>query len=281
MLNQGMLSIAYGLASAVSWGTGDFVGGFAAKKSNVFGVLLVGHIASVVLLSVWAIGSGITPPSMFHLAMGALAGVTNVFGLAALFKGLATGQMGTVAPVAAVMTALVAVLFGMMIEGLPTNMQIAGFLFAFVAIWLLSMPKQSNRIEWRKLKLPMAAGVCLGLSLVLIDHAVEQTVVWPLLVARCMATVVLIATVLIIGSDSMPKRNKYPLFCLTGICDTLAYVFFGLAAQSGRLDISAVLGSMYPATTVLLAWLILKEGLSKKQWIGAVAAMAAIALIVS
>lgn len=276
-----MLSILYGLAAAASWGAADFAGGFATKNSNVYRVLLVGHITSVMLLALWAAGTGPPMHGAYPLGMGALSGVANVLGLAALFKGLATGRMGSVAPVSAVITGMVAVFFGMMIEGLPANKQFAGFLFAFAAIWLLSMPEQSNRIEWRGLKLPLVAGTFLGLSLVIFDNAVAQTVVWPLLAARTTGMGGLLVLAWVSGSGSPPARKRYPLFCLTGIFDTCAFTFFGLAAQSGRLDIAAVLSSLYPATTVLLAWVLLKERLSKKQWVGATAAMVAIALIVS
>jgi len=112
MPNPEIAAIIYGLISAASWGSGDFSGGFATKKSSVAGVLLVGYIVSVVLLSICALWFGSPVPNMFSFTAAVLAGVTGLIGLAALYKGLASGQMGIVAPLAAVTTATLPVLLG-------------------------------------------------------------------------------------------------------------------------------------------------------------------------
>ena len=111
MANQEILAITYGLASAASWGAGDFSGGFITKTSSVFSVLLIGNITGVALLVFSALWMGSPMPGIDSLVVGALAEICSVFGLAALCKGLADGRMGVVAPVAAVVTAVLPVVF--------------------------------------------------------------------------------------------------------------------------------------------------------------------------
>jgi drug/metabolite transporter (DMT)-like permease len=279
MINSEMIAVVYGLVSAASWGSGDFSGGFATKSSSVLGVLLVGHIVSVVLLSICALWFGSPMPNIYSFTAGVLAGVTGVTGLAALYKGLANGQMGIVAPLTAVTTAALPVLLGIFLEGFPSALPIIGFFIAFTAIWLLSNPEKSLKFQWRQTSLPIKAGILFGLSMVFIDQAAERTVLWPLVVARITGLAVLTAMLLIFRQGSMPSKSNYPIVCLAGMFDTGGYTFYALAAHTGRLDTSAVLASMYPATTVMLAWLLLKERLAGRQWIGVMAALTAIILI--
>jgi hypothetical protein len=104
-----MIAIVYGLASAISWGTGDFSGGVAAKTSSVYGVLLVVYFIGLMLLSICALWMGNPIPEIYSLVIGAAAGITSFLGLAALYKSLATGKMGIVAPLTAVIAAVLPV----------------------------------------------------------------------------------------------------------------------------------------------------------------------------
>jgi drug/metabolite transporter (DMT)-like permease len=279
MANQEILAVTYGLASASFWGTSDFSGGFVTKTNSVFGVLLVANISGIVLLTICALWVGSPVPDMYSIIFGALAGIGGLIGLAAFYKGLASEHMGMVASLAAVISAALPVLFGMLVEGFPSNRQIVGFAVAFAALWYLSVSEKSHTIRWRQLSLPVTAGIGFGLAFILIDQAVEQSVLWPLLASKMMGTVVLIALLLIFRIGTMPHKQKYPLVCLTGFLDAAGTAFYASAAQVGRLDISVVLASMHPAITALLAWVILRERLSRRQWIGVIAALIALTLI--
>ncbi len=279
MVNQDILAVAYGLAAASSWGTSDFSGGFVTKTSSVFGVLLVVNITEIVLLTICTLWIGGPVPDITSLILGGLADIVGFIGLAAFYKGLASERMGMVASLAAVISAALPVLFGVLLEGLPSNRQMVGFAAAFAAIWHLSVSEKPYTIRWRQLSLPATAGIAFGVSFILIDQAVEQGVLWPLLAAKIMGTVVLIMLLLIFRIGTMPPKHKYPIMCLTGFFDAAGTTFYASAAQIGRLDISAVLASMHPAITAFLAWLIIRERLSRRQWIGVVAALIALALI--
>jgi drug/metabolite transporter (DMT)-like permease len=277
MANPDTAAIIYGLFSALSWGAGDFSGGFVTRSGSVWGVLFIGYIFSVFLLSLSALWLGGPVPDLFSLAAGSLAGITGLIGLAALYKGLAGGQMGIVAPIAAVTTAALPILLGTFMEGFPSSLQMTGFIIALAAIWLSSAAEKSQGFQWRQISLPITAGIFLGISLILVDQAAEQSVFWSLVANRVAGIAVLM--LLVFRKGRMPPKSNYPIICLAAIFDTGGYTFYALAAGTGRLDTSAVLACMYPATTVMLAWLLLKERLSGPQWIGVIAAFTAIALI--
>jgi len=279
MANQEILAVTYGLASASFWGTSDFSGGFVTKTSSVFGVLLVANITGIVLLAICALWVGSSVPDIYSFVFGASAGIAGLIGLAAFYKGLANEHMGMVASLAAVISAALPVIFGMLMEGFPSNRQIVGFAAAFAAIWHLSVSEKSHTIRWRQLSLPATAGIGFGFAFILIDQAVEQSVLWPLLASKMMGTIVLITLLLIFRIGTMPHKHKYPIVCLTGFFDAAGTAFYASAAHVGRLDISAVLASMHPAITAFLAWVILRERLSRRQWIGVIAALIALALI--
>ena len=279
MSNSELAAIIFGLASAASWGAGDFSGGLASKSGSVLGVLLFGYAVSTVLLGGCALWLGSTVPSAYSLAAGILAGITGLIGLAVLYRGLANGPMGIVAPLAAVTTAALPVFLGLFLEGIPSGLQIEGFLAAFAAIWLLTTSQTAGKFKLDHIRLPVTAGFFLGLTLILIDQAAEQNVLEALLVTRVTGIFILIILLLIFGKGRLPPRSSYPIICLAGIFDTGGYTFYALAVHTGRLDTSAVLAALYPGATVMLAWLLLKERITARQWLGIFSSLLAIALI--
>ncbi|MEJ2210402.1 MAG: EamA family transporter [Anaerolineae bacterium] len=283
----GASGLLLGLASAVSWGAGDFGGGLAARRGNVYGVVAVSQALGLVLLAGLALLLAEPPPAPVDLTWGAAAGLAGGLGLVALYRGLALGRMGVAAPLAAVVSAGLPVLFGGVVEGLPNPTQIAGFSLALAAVWLLSRSEGDGpaRLRWSELGLPLLAGLGFGLFLIIIDHASERAVLWPLVAARG-ASLALMAGLVLgghrgapSGREVLPGRRLLGLVALVGLFDTGGNALYALAAQAGRLDVAATLSSLYPATTVLLARLILKERLAPRQWLGAVAALAAVVLI--
>lgn len=278
MIGSELSSVFYGLASALSWGTGDFSGGLATKRSSVYGVVLGSQFLGAIFLTLIALALAEPFPAWPDLLYGAVAGLAGVLGLLALYRGLAEGRMGVVAPVAAVVTAIVPVVIGFVIEGLPALPQAVGLGLALVAVWFISGAGTTLDVRGGELRLPVLAGLGFGLFFILIDRVSVGAVLWPLVAAR-------VASVTMLGLWAGPRQaipttwRVVPVIALAGIFDSGGNAFFALAAQSGRLDIAVVLSSFYPATTVLLAWLILKERLSLPQWAGVAAALAAVVLI--
>jgi drug/metabolite transporter (DMT)-like permease len=275
----GIPGLFLGLASAASWGAGDFGGGLAARRSNVYGVVILSQVTGLVLLAGLALLLAEPLPSWADALWGAAAGLAGGLGLVALYQGLAVGRMGVASPLAGVVSAGLPVLFGIVLEGLPGGLQLAGFGLALGAVWLLSRGPDSVRLRSRALALPLLAGLGFAFFLILIDHASERAVLWPLVAARLASLALLAPLTLWRRRGSLLARDTLPLVALVGLFDGGGNAFYALAAQAGRLDVAAVLGSLYPASTLLLARLILKESLSSRQWLGALMALAAVLLI--
>jgi drug/metabolite transporter (DMT)-like permease len=273
------LAVLYGLASAASWGAGDFSGGLAAKRSSVYSVVIISQLVGGICLGGLALLFSEPFPDSTDLLYGSAAGIAGVIGLVALYRGLAVGHMGVVAPVAAVVSAVVPVIVSLFIEGLPGLQQIIGFGLAAVAIWLLSGGNGEASVRMQDLGLPVVAGLGFGLFFILIDRVSDGSVFWPLVAARVASIALLLIFVLLTRQAVKPNVRQLPIIALAGVFDSGGNAFFALATQLGRLDISAVLSSLYPATTVILAWFILKERLMSRQWGGVVTALIAVVLI--
>jgi drug/metabolite transporter (DMT)-like permease len=280
-LPAGLGSVLLGLASAVSWGAGDFSGGLASRRGDVYGVVLVSQAVGLGLLAGLALLLAEPLPPTADLLWAAGAGLAGGLGLLALYRGLALGRMGVVAPVGAVVSAALPALFGLWIEGLPPALRLAGFGLALVAVWLVSRPGDGGPVRRRELALPLLAGLGFGLFLIVVDRLSETAVLWPLAAARLASIAMLAATVLARRRRALPAAGALPLILLVGLFDTGGNAFYALAARAGRLDVAAVLSSLYPAITVLLARSILKEQVAARQWLGVAAALVAVVLIAS
>ena len=274
------MAITYGLGSAIAWGTGDFSAGFASRESGVVSVVLFSQLIGAVFLFLLAMTFSASLPPMRDMIFGGLAGVFGVLGLMALYEGLSRGRMGIVAPISAIVTALIPIGFAFFNEGLPRVPQILGLALALSSVWLLSFSRsEEKKHRFTEFTLPLLSGIGFGLFFILIDTASHTSILWPLVGTRCVS--LLMMSILFVSSSSarIPQRSQLPFILAAGICDVLGNMFFALATNMGRLDISAMLSSLFPAATVTLAWLFLKEKLNRHQWCGVVVALAALFLI--
>jgi drug/metabolite transporter (DMT)-like permease len=273
-------SVVLGLASAASWGAGDFTGGLASRCAPAAAVVVASQGVGIALLVVLAVMTGEGAPSAGQLGWAAIAGASGALGLFALYSALASRRMGVAAPVSGVVGAVLPVLAGAAVHGFPGALRLAGFALALAGVWLLTAGGAADgRAGPRELALPMLAGVSFGLLLVLIHRAGGSAVLWPLAAARATSMGVLGTLGGVTGTLRLPGRSAIGLMGLTGLLDTGGNAFFVLAARAGRLDVAAVLASLYPASTVILACLLLGERLTRRQTAGAVATLAAIACV--
>jgi len=269
---------AFSLGAAAVWGGGDFAGGIATKRANVFRVVAGAHACGLVLMLLLAWLTREPVPPRASLEWGVAAGVSGAFGIAALYKGLAIGRMGIIAPVASVITGVLPVLVGIRTEGMPDRFQLAGFVLALISIWLVARP--GGEIDsHRGIGLAMLAGVMFGLFLVAGKQAGHDGVFWPLVAARTASTLLMLAIVVFSPRDVRPLRAALIPILLSGLLDSAANALFIAATRHGRLDVAAVLSSLYPASTVILARVLLKERLSATQNAGIVGALVSVALI--
>jgi len=279
---SGQAPVALGMAAAASWGAADFTGGVASKSTSVYGVVIGAELVGLILLIPLALFSGEPLPSLQNLLMAGLAGIGAGFGLILLYRALAGGQMSVAAPVSAVLAAAIPVLVGALMQGWPDIPTIIGLVLALVAIWLISRSEGSGTASLTNLeqiRLPFAAGIVFGLFYVLLHQASQEAIFWPIIATRLSSIVFLIGFAAFTRKPMVPDRAYWPLIILSGLLDTGGNGLFVLAGQLGRMDVAAVLSSLYPGMTVALAWLILKERVARVQMIGIITALLAIVLI--
>jgi drug/metabolite transporter (DMT)-like permease len=279
MIGTELWALLCGLGSAAAWGAGDFSGGLASRRSDVYMVVASAEAVGIIPLMVFALLWGGALPSLEHILWGSAGGVVGVVGLLALYRALSVAHMGVVAPVTSVVAAVLPLLLGSLWDGLPTLLEMAGIIVAIGAVWLLSHAEADKPLAFTGLSLPILAGTAFGLYFVCIDLAIEGAVLWILVIARLAAVAVLLVFLTLGSRRPMPSRNLLPLLIMAGLFDVAGNAFFALATQIGRLDIAAVLASFYPGTTAFLAWFVLKERLNRTQWMGVSAALAALVLI--
>jgi uncharacterized membrane protein len=272
-----LLGILFALTSAAVWGSGDFCDGLAARRHHSFQVLVFSSLSGLVMILAVLIQE--TFPGFPNLLWACVAGISGALGLAALYRGLAIGCAAIVAPTSAVVGAILPVVYGLLTNGLPSLTHLAGFCLAFLGIWLVSRSAAGADAGARRgFLLACLAGVGFGGFFILVGQVEAGKVFTPLILTRC----VMLGIALVLLSTNhltLPGWRETPEAWLAGVLDAGGNVFYLLAKQYTRLDVAAVLSSLYPAATVILAALLLKERISRGQWLGAGICLLAIILI--
>jgi drug/metabolite transporter (DMT)-like permease len=279
---------ALGLGTAGIWGAADFSGGLAAKRAAPAFVVAVAHGFSLLLLF---FAAALLRISFFSFGFdGLLSGVFCGGGLIALYAALSRGSMGLSAAVSGVLAAVVPVLFSWFREGRETPAKLAGFAVAAAAIWLIAYtPETGSAGRPRGLGLAVVAGLSFGAMLVFMHLAAAGGVFSALVAIRIASTsVAALSGVALwlwrsrdeVAVGGFPVGKALLLAMLAGVLDTSGNLLYLLASRTGRLDVPAVLSSLYPAGTMLLAAWLLRERTSRSQAIGMGLALAAVVLIV-
>jgi drug/metabolite transporter (DMT)-like permease len=271
-------NVACGLGAAASWGVGDFSGAVATKKANPFLVIAVAHLANVVLLIAIALLLRQHLPPTSEMLWAILSGAVNGLALAALYQSLSAGSMSIAAPLSAVLAAAVPVFYTAIAQGLPKPLQFAGLIVAFVGIVLLSYPI-GGMGHPKGLLLAALSGLGFGFFFIVMPKATAHSYLWPFAAARFASGMVALSLVLATRTKASFAGRGLWIALASGLFDLSGNFFFVAAAHSGRLDIAAVLASLYPGTTVLLARALLKERVSRIQELGILAALVAVAMI--
>lgn len=234
----------------------------------------------MVLLLLIAIQRAEPLPPAIDLVASALAGALGTLGLVRFYRELSGGRMGIIAPATAVVTVTIPVLFSAITEGLPQANQIAGIFLAIAAIWLITRSGSQAAITPRDIASILLMGFLFSIFLVTIGTVSERSIIWPLVASRTASIALVIAILALTRRRSLRiPRGQLPLMTLIGFLDVGGSGFFAISSLLGRLDFAAVLSSLYPAVTVLLARVILSEQVGRRQWLGIAVALAAIVLI--
>ncbi len=277
------------LVSSVLWGLADFVGGLASRRSTPLQTLVLTTPAGFLLIVPVAVLVGGNAAA--SAGPGIAAGVCGAFGILLLYAGLTLGPMGVVSPVSAVLGAAVPVVVGLARGERPGTLAYLGMALAVVAIVTVGLEPRAptndsrhQRVTRRALALGIGAGLFIGAFFSLVAIAPDGSGLYPVVFARGMSTVILVVLGLAVA-----LRNRTPVMpaerpvrvqaIVAGGLDVAANAVYVLAAQIGLLSVVAVLGSLYPAATVLLARVVLAERLRPMQKVGMATALAASALL--
>ncbi|MDP1546754.1 MAG: DMT family transporter [Anaerolineales bacterium] len=278
-----MLSIIFGLASALSWGAGDFTGGLAARRVGAYRSVFYAEVVGVIFLFIVLAFVGEPLPDRRAQLFALVAGAFGTMGLMLLYHSMTLGLMSIAAPVSALLAAALPVAVGMFTEGLPDFLTILGFIFALFAVWMISQGEGGVTdvlAHLSDLKLPLLAGIGFGFYFVLMHQAARDGgAVWHMVFSRMGGMALIVIYLFAARSTWKIDLSAMPIISVNGLLDIGGNFFFILAGQAGRLDVAAVLSSLFPGATVLLAWVFLKERLNRNQWIGVGAALVAIILM--
>lgn len=275
------MTILLSLLAAGSYGLGDFNGGICSKRGGPWAVSLLAQLGGTVLvLTVTLVHGG--SPTLADLGWAVVAGLGNGIGTAFLYRGLSSGRMGVVAPISGVGAVLVPVAAALVGGERPGSQVWLGILVALPAIWLVSREPDGDRAPAAAgsgLADGVLAGLGFGSLFAALAQVSEQAGWLPLAVNQLVGGVVIVAVALVLRQDWVP-RNRYALGgLLSGALGALATGLFQLASREGNLAVAAVITSLYPAGTVLLAAAVLGERVHRTQAVGLALCAGAVALV--
>jgi drug/metabolite transporter (DMT)-like permease len=271
--------VGLSLLASIGWGISDFGGGLTSRRAPVLGVLLGSQIASLLIGVPILLAAHEPAMDQVNLGLSVAGGILASTGLAFLYRGLSVGRMGVVAPVAAVLTATIPVVFGFATEGVPSILAIVGIGSAAVSVLLVSRPPEAAESRPSGIAYAIAAGTLFGLFTIVASGLDDALIVSPLIVIR-------VASILIIGSWILVRRagwrvprTLWPALLLVGVGDMAATALYLLSIGIGPLAIASILASLYPVVTTVLAIVVLRERVTPAHAAGILAAGIAVALI--
>jgi drug/metabolite transporter (DMT)-like permease len=274
-----VIPVGFSLGSVLCWGTSDFLGGYASRNANSILVTAITNCTGLLAILIVASLSGSAMPELTNIAWALAGGACGGFGLALFYRALAFGNMGSTAPVAAILAAAIPAIFGILTQGLPGSVQIAGFILATLGIWLISRSDQDG--PPKGLQLAIMAGVGFAGFYIFAKQAGTGSALWLAASSRLAALVATATWTLTTKSFHPAEPSSLRLGAIAGVIDVGGTVCFFRALQTGRMDATVVLSSLYPVVTVLLARIILKEHFTRWKTAGVLAALAAVPLIAS
>jgi drug/metabolite transporter (DMT)-like permease len=277
-----LLSILLGLSAAICWGASDFSGGLASRKTGAYRAIFYSETIGIVFVLAAALAFRQNFPSLQVCLLAAVAGAIGTLGILLLYHAMTLGLMSIATPVSALMAAVIPIVIGAFTEGLPKPVTFIGFLFALFSIWFISQSNEGVKdilAHIVDLKLPLLAGVAFGLYFVIIHEATRTVTWWPMVVARTSGMLVMAVFILARRDSWRAEPSAWPLMTLNGFLDVSGNLLYIFASQIGRMDVAAILSSLYPASTIVLASFLLKERVSRPQSLGIILALIAIVLL--
>ncbi len=286
--NPGLSFVGLGLAASAFWGASDFLGGLATRKAHVVLVVAMAHGLSLGLLLLMALTTHSALPTMRFAVAGLCAGAFGGVALLLYYQALSLGEMGITTALTGLLTALVPVVYSFFSQGSPKTTQITGFLVAAAAIALIAY-KPAGAPRPLALGLATLAGLGFGVFLVVLKVGSAHGLLWPLIFSRLASATLACGMVIWVqvrsGKDAATWRkqvreNRFFLVAgSAGVLEATGSLLYMRSAAEGRLDVAAVLASLYPVMTIILAAWFLKERTTSSQALGMALALGAVVLV--
>ena len=280
------MAILFGLLASVTYGAADFLGGVVSRRNATLTVVLISQLGGTLLLLAALPFFLDYPYRGADVGWGAAAGLTGAAGVTLLYRGLAAGRMSVVAPITGTVAAAIPVIVGLASGERPSTMQLIGVGAALAAVALVSSGSSEDSelelaTEPARSGVPegLGAGTCFGLFFVLLENAGEGSGLWPLVGARASSLTAICIAALVVRSKLRAAPGTMSGIIGAGVLDVTANLFYLLATRRGLLAIAAALTSMYPATTIVLARIVVGERLHRLQVVGFLCAAAGVVLI--
>ena len=280
-----MLSVLLALASSLTWGVSDFLGGLNSRRLPVPIVLLVSQTVGAALLLPLAASHAPPPTDAVRLAYAATASLSGLIGIAGLYRGMVVGSISIVAPISAT-GAVIPVLFGLAHGEQVGAIQSAGVVLALVGVVLASRASSDAKLTSDQSRLASGVGYALlaalgfgGFFVLLHEASASSDVLWAGAIQRLTGVCITLAIVLVRRTPLRVGHDRLPSLGLIGVLDTTANVLYGYASVSGLVSLAAMLASLFPVVTVVLARIVLHERMSRIQGSGVVLALAGVACI--
>ena len=277
-----MAAIALGIGAAVCWGLADFLGGLRARTLSLASILLFSQFAGLLAVAIVVLAGGEPAPAGGAVAPALAAGVAQLVGIAALYRALALGTMSVISPISASGAAALPVIVGIAGGEVPAAFQLTGMAVASAGVVLATRSPDASPTRGSREALVLSGVAALGFGgfFVGMDAAVDSAdPFWALLVARATAAALLVVTLVALRPRLATDPAVVPSLILIGLLDVGANACFTLGTDTGLLSVVAVLASLYPVTTVVLARGVLGERLVAVQGAGVCLALAGVALI--
>ncbi|WP_437438105.1 EamA family transporter [Mycolicibacterium rhodesiae] len=279
-----MISFVTALVAAFGYGVSDFVGGIASRRVAALRVVVISYPVALILLTLIAIpfGGQLSVPAV---VWGLASGIAQAFGVWWFYAALGAGPISVVSPLTAMLVAGIPVGAGLALGERPGLIAAVGIVVALVAVVLVSRDADTyedatpHRFTAKVAWLTVGSGVAFGMNFVLLDQVPVEAKLWPLVFGRLAATAIVLSAAALTANLALERGVPMRLALTAAVLDTTANVATLLAVQSGMLSLAGVLIALYPAATVALAIVVLRERVTRWQAVGMVSALAAVAMI--
>jgi len=275
------MAVVFAFACAVVYGVGDYCGGRASRTAPSLYVTFIVQVSSLALAALAVAISSTAFPDAHDVAWSVVAGFASALALACFYTALSRGAMTVVAPTTAVTSAVIPVVVGLAEGERPSGLAYFGMVLAVVAVALVSGAIGQRHIATRASTIGLAFVAGLGFALIFIafDRTGSDSGLWPLLISRSVS-IALVASVAVMRRGTLSEhRSAWKLPALAGVLDMSANLLYLLAIRRGLLSVVVVVAALYPVSTVLLAFGLDRERVSRSQAVGMVLAIGALVLV--